>query len=107
MEAEAYYAQLFNPINIEGKVIPFVDEAEHVGITRSTSGNIPHLLGRFSAHRKALMAVLPLGLAQCHLGNPAASLRINQIFATPVLLSGIGSLILLPAEINMKKTFKN
>ena len=47
------------------------------------------------------MAVLPLGLARGHRGNPAASLRIHQIFATPVLFSGMGSLVLSSAEINM------
>ena len=68
--------------------------------------------GRISAHRKALLAVLPLGLARGHHGNPAASLRINRIYATPVLFSGMGSLILSTAEINLlekytKKTAQN
>ena len=111
-EAKAYYARLVNPINIDGKAVSFVDEADHVGIIRSTSGNLPHISGRLSAHRKALLAVLPLGLARGHHGNPAASLRINKIYATPVLFSGMGSLILSSAEINMlenytKKTVQN
>ena len=107
-DLEAYYAKVVNPVNIDGKSIPFVDETEHVGILRSTSSNLPHISGRISAHRKALLAVLPLGLSRGHHGNPAASLRINQIFATPVLFSGLGSLILSAVETNMlDKYLKN
>ena len=32
---------LHNPIKIDGKIVPFVDETEHVGIIRSTEGNGP------------------------------------------------------------------
>ena len=76
----AYYAKVVSPINMEGDVIDFVDEAEHVGLLRSTSGNLPHLSSRISSHRKSLAAVLPLGLARGHRGNPAASLRIHQLY---------------------------
>ena len=104
-DLKAYYAKVVNPINIDGEVVSFVNEAEHVGIIRSISGNLPHISGRITAHKKALLAVLPLGLARSHHGNPAACLRINQVFATPVLFSGLGSLILNKAEINLLEKY--
>ena len=35
-----------------------------------------------------MYAVLHAGLAKGHRGNPAASLKIETVFAIPVLLSG-------------------
>ena len=75
--------------------------AEHVGIIHSSSGNLPHILSRFSAHQKSMAAVLHTGLGRHHRGNPAASLRIQQVYGTPVLLSGLGSLVLSKPELNM------
>ena len=70
-----------------------------MGITRSVHGNLPHILGRMTAHNKAVMSVLPAGLARCHLENPVASLRIEQLYGAPVLLSGVASLVLKKNEI--------
>ena len=71
----AYYQKLTSPISMGGKSIPFSDDAEHVGIIRSThSGNMPNVLSRQSAHSRALFSVLPCGLARNHTGNPAAAL---------------------------------
>ena len=111
-DTKAYYAKVINPIRIKDKVIQFSDEAEHVGLVRSTAGNVPHISSRFTAHKKSLASVLPFGLARSHRCNPAASLRINNLYATPVLLSGLGSLILSSSEINMinmymKRTTQN
>ena len=92
-------------IEVEGEKIEFVDEAEHVGLLRSTSGNLAHISSRFAAHRKALAAVLPVGLARGHHGSPAAALRIHNLYATPVLLSGMGSIVLNKAETDMINTF--
>ena len=100
-ESLAYYAKIINPVNIDQKVIEFTNEAEHVGILRSPAGNLPHISARIAAHKKALAAVIPFGLAKSHRGNPAASLRINNLYATPVLFSGLGSIILTAAEINI------
>ena len=38
-------------------------------------------------------------------GNPAAALRIHQLYATPVLLSGMGSIILNKSETDMIDAF--
>ena len=65
---------------------------------RSVVGNLPSLLTRISAHKRALGAVLFTGLARSHRANPAASLRIQQLYANPVLFSDIGSLVLTNQE---------
>ena len=54
-----------------------------------------------SAHTKAIMAVLPAGLAKGHRGNPAASLQVECLYGSPVLLSGLSALVLSKAEINI------
>ena len=92
------YAELVNPVTIDGVTVNFVSEAEHVGVLRSSSGNLPNILHRISAHKKALGAVSSAGLARGHRGNPAASLKVHQLYATPVLLSGLASLVLNKAE---------
>ena len=94
------YAELINPISIAGDKIPFVSSAEHVGIVRSTTGgNMPHILERISAHRKAIMSVLHCGLARGHHGNPTAGLRVEKIYGAPVLLSGVAALVLKAQEL--------
>ena len=80
---------------MEGLRIAFSEEAEHVGILRSTqAGNIANILSRESAHTRAVHAVLPAGLARGHCGNPAAALKVEKLYGVPVLLSGLGALVL-------------
>ena len=85
---------------IDGSPIKFVNTAEHVGIIRSTDGNLPHLLNRFTSHNRALHSVLSVGLARAHRGNPAASFRVEKLYGLPVLLSGTASLNLKKSEEN-------
>ena len=104
-EESVNYSKQTSPICINGQPIPFVDTAEHVGIVRSTSaGNMPNILARLSAHKKAYFALLPAGLAKANNGNPAASIRAERLFATPVLLSGLASLVLSKTEISFLAT---
>ena len=49
-----------SPVGLEDS---FDEEVEHVGILRSTSGNLPKLLNRISARKRALGAVLYTGMA--------------------------------------------
>ena len=79
--------ETMNPIIINGKQIYFSEAAEHVGILRSEDGNLPNLLNRITAHRKALGATLFTGLAQRHRANPLAGLKIERLYGTPVLTS--------------------
>ena len=93
------YAKLINPVTINGSQVEFVDEAEHVGVVRNTSGgNMPHILQRISSHKKVLASICSAGMSKGHRGNPAASLRVHMLHATPVLLSGVGSLVLTKKE---------
>ena len=43
----------FNPIKMFNKCIDFVEQAEHVGVLRSSDGNLPNLLQRFASFKKA------------------------------------------------------
>jgi hypothetical protein len=92
------YAKATNPIQIDDYKIDFVESAEHVGMVRNTSGNLPAILTRIIAHKKALGAVLHAGVARGHRGNPAASLHVIKIYGLPVLLSGLAPLLLSKAE---------
>ena len=101
LTASTEYQMDISPVAIKGEQIHFTDTAEHVGIVRSVSGNLPNILGRFTAHKRALGAVLHTGMARGHRGNPAASMRIDQLHAVPVLLSGLGALVLKKSEIDL------
>ena len=106
------YAQLVNTVMIDGSVVQFVHEAEHVGVLRSSSGNMPNILQRIAAHKKALGGVSSAGMARSHRGNPASSLRVHQLYAAPVLLSGLASLVLTEPELKVidnhfKSTIQN
>ena len=90
-----------NPIVINGNQVHFSEEAEHVGIVRSTQGNLPNLLNRIQCSKTATNATLASGLARGHRSNPAACLAVLKIYGTPVLMSGLGSLILNAKEVNL------
>ena len=94
-----------SPISLDGLKIKFEDEAEHVGLIRSTSGNLVHISSRFTSHKKCLAAVLHSGLARRHRANPAASIRIHNCYATPVLLSCLPSLVLNSSEVKMVDSY--
>ena len=98
---ETEYLKTVNPIAINNEQISFEDEAEHVGLVRSTNGNLPAILARLEAYKSSLQSVLHTGMARAHRGNPAASLFIHQMYASPVLFSGLGSLVLSDHEKNM------
>ena len=88
------YHQLISNLKINNTTIEFVTSTEHVGVIRSTVGNLPHVQNRITSHNKSLYAVLPAGLARNRFANPAASLRVEAVHALPVLLSGVASLVL-------------
>ena len=51
-----------SPITIAGDKIKCVESAEHVGIVCSVTGNLPNLLDRLTAYRRAMGAVLHTGM---------------------------------------------
>ena len=93
--------ETFNPIEIDGKEIKFSSVAEHVGILRSSDGNLPNLMNRIACHKKSLGATLSVGLARNHRASPLVGLRVEQMYATPVLLSGLASLVLSESELSL------
>ena len=76
-------------LNLDGVFIDFVHSTDHVGILRSPSGNLPHILSRLAAHRKSIFGILPVGMAMAHRGNPAVNLKTHSIHCTPALFSGV------------------
>ena len=95
------YQQAGTPIVINGTIIEPVESAEHVGVIRSSHGNLPHIQNRVSSPLKALFSILPAGLSRNQGGNPAVSVRMQSIFASPVLLSGAASLVLNKSETDL------
>ena len=95
-------AKAVNPITVAGLPIQFTDSAEHVGILRTTEGgNMPHILGRISAHRGAVAGVLHTGLAKGHRGNPVAGLRVHRVYGASRLMSGVNTLVLSSPELGV------
>ena len=78
------YAKLTNPVTIDDTSVKFVDEAEHVGVLRSTAVNMPHILQRITSHKNDLGTVCSAGQRR----NPAVSLRVHQLHASSFLRSG-------------------
>ena len=95
------HAMNCHQITINDTPVSQVTECEHVGVIRSTAGNLPNVLNRIAMHKNALHALLPTGIARGCRGNPVASLRLAQTYATPVLLSGLASLCLSKAELKI------
>ena len=98
-ELNVKYAEHTGSITIRGSPVKICTELEHVGVIRNTSGNMPHIVERIAKHKNALAAVLFTGAARSHRGNPAASLRVHELYCTPVLLCGLATLVLSKAEI--------
>ena len=48
-----------------------------------------------------MASVLFTGIAKGHRANPILGIRIEKVYATPVLLSGLGALVLTKSDIDM------
>ena len=88
------------PLSIDNISIEYSSFAEHVGVLRSIAGgNMPHILDRVSAHKRAMASVLHVGAARHHNANPTSSLKLEKLYGGPVLLSGLSSLYLTNKEV--------
>ena len=85
-------------ISVDDEDVLPTAQATHVGVVRSVDGNTAHILDRMAAHRGAVYAVLHGGLARGHRANPAAAVKVENIYCVSVLLSGMASLILSDKE---------
>ena len=57
------YSKLVKPIHFGDTNIKFVSSAEHVGVDRSTAGNMPHILQRITTIITLLMSCAAWSLA--------------------------------------------
>ena len=102
----------YNPVKVNGSSIGLSDQAEHVGVLRSVKGNMPNILQRISAFKGALGAIMSCGLARGRRTNPVVALHILALYGTPVLMSGLASLVLSRKEVSCvdqqyKRTLQN
>ena len=87
------------------KFICTSESAEHLGIIRSEScSNMPAVLSKVAAHTKSLYSVLPAGLARSHSGNPAAALKVEEVYASPSLFGSLAPLLLSKQELRVLET---
>ena len=76
-------SKITSPVQIEETLLSFSDTVDHLGILRNSTSNLPNLINRITAHKKAILAVLQLlhsGTARGHRGNPAAILRVEKLY---------------------------
>ena len=88
-------------IQIGSSSISLSTQCEHLGVIRSSDGNMPNVLQRIAAYQAAVHGVVKAGLADRHNGSPAACLKAEAMYATPVLLSGLASLTLTEGEVGL------
>ena len=98
------HAKLVNPVTINNLPVSFATEVEHVGVLRNTSGNMPHIMKRITEHKSGLCYVLSAGLARGRHGNPAASLRVHDLYGAPKLFSALATLVLTSQELSVLDT---
>ena len=92
------YCRLVSPIQLGSTNLEFVNVAEHVGVMRSPSGNLPHIQQRIASHKRSLWSILQSGMSRRHRANPLSSLQAERTFCSPVLFSGVAALILSRTE---------
>ena len=54
-----------------------------------------HIMNRIVEHKKGMNFAMSAGLSRGHTGNPAASLKVHQLYGTAKLFSGVASLVML------------
>ena len=103
-KCESAAAGRLSSVFLNSKELVFDKEALHLGVLRSadcSAGNVPSIIDRLTAYRKQLFSLLPAGLALHHGGSPAANLQVEKMYCLPVLLSGLSTLVITAAEMNM------
>ena len=64
LSKEVEYLKEFSPVQINGIKLKFHDSAEHVGIVRAVSGNLPNLVSRISSQKKSCRCCPPKWLSK-------------------------------------------
>ena len=79
-----------------------VNQLSYLGhVISNCKGNMPHILKRITAHKKAMAAICSAGIAKGHRGSPSSALRLQELYGTSVLLSGVASLVLSRKDIEV------
>ena len=55
---------------------------------------MPHVVARVAAYKCAMASILHTGAAKNHNAKPSASIQLEMTFGSPVLFSGMASLVL-------------
>ena len=100
-EMQAVVDLAVNTITVDCQEITPSHGATHVGVVRCGEGNGPNIAARVSVNRSAMYSVVSAGLAKGHRANPAAWLRVEEIYCITFLLSGLGCLVLTGKEEKM------
>ena len=97
MEESTYvkYTKMISPLHMDRTPIPFATTVDRREL-RSVNGNLPHIQQRMVSHK-----ILSMEMAKRHWANSLASLRAETIFCTPVLYSGMATLLLTKPESNI------
>ena len=59
---------------------------------------LSNIMNRIAEHKTGLSSLLSTGLARGRHGNPAASLKVHELYGSPKLFSGLASLVLSKPE---------
>ena len=101
-EMQAVVDLAVNTITVDcQEITPSHNATHHVGVVRCGEGNGPNIAARVSVNRSAMYSVVSAGLAKGHRANPAAWLRVEEIYCITFLLSGLGCLVLTGKEEKM------
>ena len=87
-----------NPVSLSNTKIPLSNRAEHVGVIRESTDIFPHILNRITAHKKASSLIR-------FSSSSHTNVHAETCFCTPILLSGLSSLVIDNTNMNYLETY--
>ena len=97
--------QMVNPsvsVSLDGGSIGITSSVEHLGLLRTDSlDNLITIKENISRHQRSLFPVLSAGASKGLFSNPAASLRVENLYASPVLFNSLATLVLKKSELDL------
>ena len=94
-----------NPVSLSNTKIQLSDRAEHVGVIRESTDIFPHILNHITAHKKASSLIKFSSSSNTNVTSLWAHIRAEMCFCTPILLSGLSSLIINNTNMNYLETY--
>ena len=80
-------------------------KAEHVGVIRESSDIFAHILNCITAHKKASSLIKFSSSSQTNVTSLWAHIHAENCFCTPILLSGLSSLVINNTNMNYLETY--